>query len=74
MHFFEFPNTTEVLDKAITEDLMDKQSAKIALKVFSKEVDDVRVLLEDEDEKREMQKPESERKAIIRTSKFVKAT
>ena len=31
---------------------MDKQSAKIAMKVFSKEVEDVMVLLEDEDEKK----------------------
>ena len=53
---------------------MDKQSAKIAMKVFSKRVEDVTVLLEDEDKnQKEMQKPESERKPIIRTSKFVKA-
>ena len=52
---------------------MDKQSAKIAMKVFLKEVEDVMVLLEDEDKKQEMQKPESERQPIIRTSKFGKA-
>ena len=46
-----------ILDRAITEDLMDKQSVKIAMKVFSKEVEDVMVLLEDEDKKQEMQEP-----------------
>ena len=44
----------DISDRAITEDLMDKQSAKIAMKVFSKKVEDVMVLLEDEDEKQEM--------------------
>ena len=55
---------SDVLDRAITEDLMDKQSSKIAMKVFSKEVEDVMVLLEAEDEKKEMQKPECERRQI----------
>ena len=62
----------DVLDRAIMEDLMDKQSSKIAMKVFSKEVEDAMVLLEAEDEKKEMQKPKSERRQIVRTSKFVK--
>ena len=62
----------DVLDRAIVEDLMDKQSSKIAMKVFSKEVEDVMVLLEAEDKDKEMQKPECERKQIVRTSKFVK--
>ena len=59
----------DVLDRAIT----DKQSSKIAMKVFSKEVEDIIVLLEAEDEKKEMQKPECERRQLVRTSKFVKA-
>ena len=44
---------------------MDKQSSKIAMKVFSKEVEDVMVLLEAEDEKKRNAKTECEIRPII---------
>ena len=62
----------DVLEHSIITQLLDKQSASMALKFFSKEVEDVMRQIEDEDEAAENEKDPRHRQPIVHSSYFVK--
>ena len=61
-----------VLEGSIIMQLLDKQSASIAVTFFSKEVEDVMRQIEDEDKASENEKDPAYRKKIVCSSYFVK--
>ena len=72
LHVSKFDDN--ILSRPIVSDLQDKQSASIAMKVFSEGVQRVRHMesFEVEDERKEKLKPEEDRKAVKKTPRFVK--
>ena len=67
-----FQRDNDVLECSIIMQLLDKQSASIALTFFSKEVEDVMRQIEDEDEASENEKDPAYRNKIVYSSYFVK--
>ena len=62
----------DILPRSIISPMIDKQLAVIAMKFFSKEVQEKMVELEEMKEYLENQKPPEDRKKVVRTSYFVK--
>ena len=63
----------DVLECSIITQLLDKQSASIALTFFSKKVEDVMRQIEDEDKASENEKDPAYRKKIVCSTYFVKS-
>ena len=70
LHVSKFDDN--ISSRTIVSDLQDKQSASIAMKVFSEDVQRVMESFEEEDERMEKLKPAKYRKAVKKTSRFVK--
>ena len=64
----------DILPRSIISPMLDKQSAVIAMKFFSEEVQEKMVELEEMKEYLENQKPPEDRKKVVKTSYFVKCT
>ena len=62
----------DILPRSIVSPMIDKQSAVIAMKFFSKEVQEKMVEIEELKEFMESQKNFADRKAVVKTSYFVK--
>ena len=63
---------SDILPCSVLSQMIDKQSAAIAMKFFSKEVEDKMVEFEEIQQYQESQKEERNRKKVTKSSYFVK--
>ena len=70
LHVSKFDDN--ILSRAIVTDLQDKQSTTIAMKVFSEDVQKIMEKFEEDNEKKELLKPEKYKRKVKKTSRFVK--